>query len=53
VDATVSKDNAQGLLRNRVNFLRYPQFLNGLGLLPDAKRMPLTVQKRGRQRANR
>jgi hypothetical protein len=44
VGPIISRDNDQGILRGVVNFIRYPQVLNALGLVPQSDRMDLTVR---------
>jgi hypothetical protein len=51
LDPTISQDNSQGLWRSGGSAMRFPQILNGLGLLPDAERIPLTIRDtKGKQR---
>jgi hypothetical protein len=50
LNGVIPRDNAQGLVRSRVDFMRYPQLLNGLNLLPDAERIPLTLETGGKER---
>ncbi len=40
----ISKDSEQGVVRSVVDFIRYPALLRGLGLLPQAQNLTLTVQ---------
>ena len=47
IDAILHQDNPQGLKRGCGRYLRYPQLLNGLGLLPDSDRIPLTIVDTG------
>ncbi len=52
LDPIISKDNAHGLMRSGGRYMRYPQILNGLGLLPQAESLPLTVRDaKGKQRS--
>ncbi len=44
LDAIISKDNAQSVLRSAPNCMRFPQVFNGLGLLPQAERLPMTIR---------
>ena len=44
VAPSVSEDNEQGITRGVVNFVRYPQLLNGLGLQSQSDRIELTVR---------
>lgn len=44
VAPTISEDNEQGVTRGVVNFIRYPQLLNGLGLQSQSDRIELTVR---------
>jgi tetratricopeptide (TPR) repeat protein len=51
LDPIISQDNAQGLWRTGPSEMRYPQILNGLGLLPNAEEIPLTIRDaKGKQR---
>ena len=43
VTPMISEDNEQGVTRGVVNFIRYPQLLNGLGLQSQSDRIELTV----------
>lgn len=44
VGPIISKDNEQSITRSVVNYVRYPQLLNGLGLQSQADRVDLTVR---------
>jgi tetratricopeptide (TPR) repeat protein len=44
VGPIISRDNEQGVLRSIVTYVRYPQVLNALGLVPQSDRMELTVR---------
>jgi hypothetical protein len=44
LDQIVSQDNSQGLLWRAPDYLRMPRVLNGLGLIPDDKGLPLTLR---------
>lgn len=44
VGPIISRDNQQGVVRSVVSFIRYPQILNALGLVPQSDRMELTVR---------
>lgn len=44
VKPIISEDNEQGITRAVVNFIRYPQVLNGLGLQSQSDRIELTVR---------
>ena len=43
----ISKDNDQGVARSAANYIRYPQVLNGLGLITQSDQMDLTVRETG------
>jgi tetratricopeptide (TPR) repeat protein len=44
LDQYVAQDNSQGLLWRAPEYLRMPSVLNGLGLIPDEKVLPLTIK---------
>jgi Flp pilus assembly protein TadD/sugar lactone lactonase YvrE len=44
LDQIISQDNSQGLLWRAPEYLRMPRILNGLGLIPDDKSLPLTIK---------
>ena len=44
VGPIIAEDNDQGITRGVVNFMRYPQALNGLGLQSESDRIELTVR---------
>jgi hypothetical protein len=43
LEPIISRDNPQGVLRSSVSFLRYPQILQGLGVVPEPDRVALTL----------
>jgi sugar lactone lactonase YvrE len=47
LDLVVARDNDMGLKWLAPEFLRMPKVLNGLGLIPDDKSLPLTVRDAG------
>ncbi len=52
LDGIISQDNSQGLWRTGPSYMRFPQILNGLGLLPKSDAMPLTIRDvDGKQRS--
>jgi tetratricopeptide (TPR) repeat protein len=44
LDQVIPQDNSMGLLWLSPLFLRYPRVLNGLGMVPDDKSLPMTVR---------
>jgi tetratricopeptide (TPR) repeat protein len=43
LDAVIPQDNSMGLLWRAPAYLRSPKVLNGLGVIPDDKSLPLTI----------
>lgn len=50
LEPIISRDNPQGVLRSTVSFLRYPQILQGLGLVPQPDQVALTLAPHGGER---
>lgn len=51
LDPIISKDNPRGVWRGGGHCLRYPQILDGLGLVAGAERVPLTIRDaKGKER---
>ncbi|MBA3403950.1 MAG: hypothetical protein H0U13_04555 [Gemmatimonadaceae bacterium] len=44
LDSVTSDDNARTVIRNGPRYLRFPQVLHGLGLLPNGDRMSVTLR---------
>jgi hypothetical protein len=47
LEPIISRDNQQGMVRSIVNFMRYPQILEGVGLIRESDRVNLTVAAPG------
>ena len=44
LDSVTADDNARTIIRNGPRYLRFPQVLHGLGVLPNGERLPLTIR---------
>ncbi|MBC7791099.1 MAG: hypothetical protein H7Z74_14225 [Anaerolineae bacterium] len=52
LDSITSDDNALTIIRNGPRYLRFPQVLRGLGVVPDGERLPVTIRDaRGAKRS--
>ncbi len=44
LDSVTADDNARTNIRNGPRYLRFPQVLHGLGVLPNGERLPVTIR---------